>query len=66
MDMSKEQIERYLNILEEKNRIAERVEEKMMDMTSHFDVWRETNMALRDIGAGLIYIGDEIARQKNY
>jgi|TARA_R110000744_G_C19355176_1_gene560766 hypothetical protein len=62
-NMTKEQIERYLNILEEKNKIAERVEDKMLTRSDNFDLKHSQHLSLNDIAHalnGLIDIAEAI------
>ena len=62
-NMTKEQIERYLNILEEKNKIAERVEDKMLTRSDNFDLKHSQHLSLNDIARalnGLIDIAEAI------
>ena len=62
-NMTSKQIERYLQILEEKNRIAERVEYKMLTRSDNFDLRNGQLVCLNNIAdslSGLFNIAEAI------
>jgi len=56
--MTNKQVERYLDILEERNRIADRVESKMQTRSDDFDLRNGQLVCLNTISDSICIVGD--------
>jgi len=63
-NMTNKQIERYLDILEERNQIADRVEDKTLNRLDNFDLQNGQLVCLKEIASALSSIAHAIENKQ--